>query len=93
MKRTVTMSELIEAYDRRANRDLAAEIGDRRLRFDAAQATGRIVLLDGVMPHDPDGALMMALVGSSCGHLIRLPLTKEDLAAIVGYSKAEGIIV
>ena len=94
MKRTVTISELLEVYDRRnRNRDLGAELEDRRIRFDAAQATGRIVLLDGVMPHDPDGALMMALVGSSCGHLVRLPLTREDIAAIFGYARDERIIV
>lgn len=89
---SVSMSELLTLYRRADESGQLQDIADRRARLDKAVATGRIVLLDRVMLRDPEGALMMALVGSSCGHLIRLPITKEDMAAIVGYARAERII-
>lgn len=91
-RRTVSMTELIEAYQRADRNGQMQDIGARRARMEEAVAVGRIVLLDQVMPGDPEGALIMGLVGSTCGHMIRVPFTKEDLAAIVGHARDEGVI-
>jgi hypothetical protein len=93
-RHTATMSELLAAFDNaerfRPARESSVEV--KRAQFERAQASGRIVLLDCVQPYDPLGAFAMLLIGSDCGHLIRVPLMLTETAAIVGFMRDQGMI-
>ncbi|MBK1868277.1 hypothetical protein [Taklimakanibacter albus] len=95
MSPTITMRELIAHFDAadasgKPAREQFVEV--RRAQFERAQANGRVVMLDEKQIYDPEEPLLMALVASTCGHLVRVGITAQEAAAIYRFARSQGLV-
>lgn len=66
------------------------ELEDRRDRFRRRQVSGRVVMIDRRCPYDPADGIVMMLVATAAGSLVRAPLTTVEVKALVDFAMAEG---
>jgi hypothetical protein len=83
-RRFATISEIVA--DNEPNR---REQQDRDA-FKDRQVTGRIVMVDRRCPYDPAEAIVMLLIATAAGGLVRAPLTSVENNALIEFAAAEG---
>ncbi|MEX2480225.1 MAG: hypothetical protein WD928_05125 [Gammaproteobacteria bacterium] len=80
MRRFATMREIVAG----------PELEDRRDAFRRRQVTGKIVMIDRACAYDPAGAIVMELIATESGSLVRAPLTLVEVKALIDFAMAEG---
>lgn len=61
-----------------------------RREFRYGQTAGKVVMVDRADHNDPADAMIMMLVATVAGFLVRVPLTRAEALALIDFARAEG---
>jgi hypothetical protein len=64
----------------------------QRAAFRHGQCRGEVVMVDQATRYDPAGAVLMLLIASEAGLLVRAPLTRAAVAALLDFVRNEGSV-
>jgi predicted ATPase len=91
--RPVTISEAIAALDTRAHRcrkDSSRAVAETRQAAAAMQGNAKLVMFDRRQVYDPADALLMMLIATEHGHMLRVPISRTEARALDQTIKNEG---